>query len=121
MASLTTSHERALTLLFAELEGTAAEQGEAFLGTPGALTERTNDNGTTYWVHRYSDALNRRQEAYLGKSDDPKVMVQIATLRNRIDVGNSTIARVRLLARAGFATVDRKAYTTTGCFVRVLS
>lgn len=112
MASLTTSHERALTLLFAELESTAAEQGETFLGTPGTLTERTNDNGTTYWVHRYSDALNRRHEAYLGKSDDPEVAAQVAALRDRIDVANATIARVRLLARAGFATVDRKAYYT---------
>jgi hypothetical protein len=112
MASLTASHERALTLLFAELESTAAEQGEAFLGTPGTLTERTNDNGTTYWVRRYSNALNRRQEAYLGKSDDPNVIAQIATLRDRIDVASATIARVRLLARAGFATVDRKAYYT---------
>src|SRR5271168_1208923 len=43
---LTTPHEKALMLLFAELESTAAEQREAFLGTPGALTERTNENGT---------------------------------------------------------------------------
>jgi len=110
MTSLTISHERALTLLFAELESTAAEQGEAFLGTPGTLTERTNDNGTTYWVHRYSDALNRRHETYLGKSDDAEVIALVAALRDRIDVANATIARVRLLARSGFATVDRKAY-----------
>jgi hypothetical protein len=112
MPSLTTSHERALTLLFAELESSAAEQREAFLGTPGTLTERTNDNSTKYWVRRYSDALNRRHEVYLGKSDDPEVAAQITALRDKIDVANSTIASIRLLARAGFATVDRKAYYT---------
>jgi hypothetical protein len=55
MASgLTTPHEKALMLLFAELEGAAAEQPAAFLGTPGAITERTNENGAQFLVHRYS-------------------------------------------------------------------
>lgn len=112
MTALTTPHERALTLLFIELESSASEQREAFLGTPGTVTERTNESGTKYWVHRYSDALNRRRETYVGKSGDADVEAQIATLRNRIAVANATIDRVRLLARAGFATVDRKAFYT---------
>jgi hypothetical protein len=112
MAALTTPHERALMLLFAELESTAAEQAEAFLGTPGTLAERTNDNGTTFWVHRFSDPIGRRRETYLGRVDDPDVTAQVAVLRGRIEAANATISRVRLLARAGFATVDRKAYAT---------
>jgi len=35
---LTSSHEKALTLLFAELEATATEQREAFWGRQGNLT-----------------------------------------------------------------------------------
>jgi hypothetical protein len=101
-----------LTLLFSELADTAASQTEAFLGSPGSLAERTNETGTRYWVHRYSDAAGRRQEAYLGKSDDPPIVARVASLRERIDAANSAIASVRLLARAGFATVDRKAYAT---------
>lgn len=112
MISLTTPHERALTLLFAELESTAAEQTEVFLGTPGTLTERTNENGTTFWVHRFSDAVGMRREIYLGKVDDPAVIARAADLGARIETVNATISRVRLLARAGFATVDRKAYST---------
>ena len=112
MASLTAPHERALTLLFSELASAAARQREAFLGSPGSLAERTNETGTRYWVHRYSDAAGRRQEAYLGKSDDPPVIARVADLRERIDAANSAIASVRILARAGFATVDRKAYAT---------
>lgn len=112
MAALTSPHERALTLLLAELENTVSAQKEAFLGTPGALSERTNENGTRYYVHRYSDALNRRREVYLGKADDPKASQHIAALRDRIAVANATIAQIRLLAREGFATVDRKAYYT---------
>jgi len=42
MTVLTSSHEKALTLLFAELEATATEQREAFLGRqePHAADER---------------------------------------------------------------------------------
>jgi hypothetical protein len=112
MTVLTTPHERALTMLFAEVERSAGEQFEVLLGTPGTLAERTNETGTRYWVHRYSDALNRRQELYLGKLDDPEVIGRVSTMREMIGVANGTIARVRLLARAGFATVDRKAYFT---------
>jgi hypothetical protein len=39
-------------------------------------------------------------------------MARVADLRDRIEAANATISRVRLLARAGFATVDRKAYST---------
>src|SRR5580704_14899918 len=112
MSELTTPNERALTLLFAEIERSAGEQFEALLGTPGTLSERTNETGTRYWVHRYSDALNRRQEVYLGKLTDPEVNRRVSTLGEMMAVANATIARVRLLTRAGFATVDRKAYFT---------
>lgn len=112
MATLTSAHERALTLLFSELQSTAERQAEAFLGSPGTLAERTNETGTRFWAHRYSDAAGRRQEVYLGKADDSAVIARIAELRARIDAANSAISSVRLLARAGFATVDRKAYAT---------
>ena len=110
-AELTVPHERALTLLFAELESTAAEQRNAFLGTPGALTERTNENGTRFWVHRYSDGVGRRHEDYLGTADDEEVVARIRGLRVRIETANATLARIRILARAGFATADRKTYS----------
>lgn len=112
MAVLTTPHERALTLLFSELERTASEQFEVLLGTPGTLTQRTNETGTRFWVHRYSDALNRRQETYLGKMSVPEVERRMSAMREMIATANTTIARVRLLGRAGFVTVDRKAYFT---------
>ena len=112
MTVLTSSHEKALTLLFAELEATATEQREAFLGSPGNLTQRTNASGTKFWVHRYSDAVGRRQETYLGTTEDQAVIARLEPLRKRIEEANATIARVRVLARAGFATVDRKTYST---------
>ena len=112
MATLTAPQERVLTLLFAELQEAAARQTEGFLGTAGTLGERTNDNGTRFWVHRYSDALGKRREVYLGKVGDQVASARVANLRERIETADATVASVRLLARAGFATVDRKAYST---------
>jgi hypothetical protein len=99
-------------VLFTELESTAEEQTEAFLGTPGSLAERTNEAGVRFRVHRYSDATGRRREIYLGKVNDAAATELVATLRVRIASANAAIAAVRILARAGFATVDRKAYAT---------
>ena len=105
-------HEKALSLLFSELEAAAREQPEAFLGTPGNLTRRSNDSGTEFWVHRYLNALGQRQEIYLGTVDDQPALARVESLRRRIEETNATIGRVRVLARAAFATVDRKTYAT---------
>jgi hypothetical protein len=53
---------------------------QAFLGTPGALTQRTNENGTRFWVHRYSDAVGRRHEKY--PTADRKTYSTLASLHN---------------------------------------
>jgi hypothetical protein len=112
MAKLISRHEKALSLLFSELEATAREQPEAFLGTPGNLTLRKNESGIEFWVHRYSNAIGDRQEIYLGTDEDQSAKARVESLRQRIEEANSTIGRVRVLARAGFATVDRKTYST---------
>jgi hypothetical protein len=112
MVSLTTPHERALTLLFAEVGEVVARHRQVLLGTPGSLDERSNENGTTYWVRRYSDAVGRRLETYLGTTDDPGVVSKVREMEAQIAGTNALISQVRLLARAGFVTVDRKAFYT---------
>lgn len=112
MASLTRPHERALTLLFAEIGEIVARHRQVLLGTPGSLDERTNENGTRFWVRRYSDAVGRRLETYLGTKDDPEVVREISGLADQIAATNAIISQVRLLARAEFVTVDRKAFYT---------
>jgi hypothetical protein len=112
METLVAPHEPALTVLFAELESVVGAQREVFLGTPGTLDQRANENKTRFWVHRYSDAVGRRVETYLGKLDEPDVRARVDELRARIESVNRTITQVRILARAGFASVDRKAYST---------
>ena len=111
-AALTSPHERALTLLFAEIGETVTRHREVLMGTPGSLDERTNENGTRFWVRRYSDAVGRRLEAYIGTTEDPEVAAKIRGLEAQIAATNAIISQVRLLARAGFVTVDRKAFYT---------
>src|SRR5258708_30901111 len=91
MTVLTTPHERALTLLFSELERSASEQLEVLLGTPGTLADRTNETGTRFWVHRYSDALNRLQEMYLGTVDSTEIQCRISMMREMIATSSTTI------------------------------
>jgi hypothetical protein len=112
MALLTTPHERALTLLFAEIGEVVARHPKVLLGTPGSLDERTNEYGRKYWVRRYSDAVGRRLETYLGITSDPEVVTRMGELEAQIAATNAIISQVRLLARVGFVTVDRKAYYT---------
>ena len=90
---MTTPHERALTLLFAEIGEVVAREHEVLLGTPGSLDERTNENGTKYWVRRYSDAVGRRLEAYLGTLDDTEVASKVRGLEAQIASTNANFAR----------------------------
>ena len=63
-------------------------------------------------MRRYSDAAGTRREEYLGKVDDPGVVARLDDVRARMAATNASIASVRLLARAGYAIVDKKAFFT---------
>lgn len=58
-------HARALTLQHTEIEGVALTQPEAFLGTPGAVIERTNAAGFRYYAHQFYDGDGKQRERYL--------------------------------------------------------
>ena len=109
---LTRSHDRALALVFSELARQASEAQSVLVGTPGSIAERSNAEGTRYWVRRYSDAAGTRREEYLGKVDDAGVAARLDDVRARMAATNAAIASVRLLARAGYAAVDKKAFFT---------
>jgi hypothetical protein len=72
----------------------------------------TSGNGTLYWVQHFFDVIRKPREVYLGKVDDPEVTVRVDTLRARITATNANISRAKILARSGFATVDRKTHAT---------
>jgi hypothetical protein len=109
---LTRPHERALSLIFSELATQATETSAVLIGTPGTLAARSNAEGTRFWVRRFSDAAGKRREEYLGKVGDPTAARRVDDVRAQVAVTNSAIARVRMLARAGYAVVDKKAFFT---------
>ena len=111
MPRLTRSHERALSIVFTELTSEAREMGSIPLRSIGTISERSNAEGTRYWVLRYSDTGGRREE-YLGKIDDPVVQRRVDELGSTLTACRSTLGRLRLLARAGYAVVEKKVFYT---------
>lgn len=108
---LTVPHERALSVVFGELTSEARELGDVPLRSLGTIAERSNAEGTRYWVLRYSDN-GRRREEYIGKVTDPAVQQRIDALRGSLAARRATLGRLRLLSRAGYAVVEKKAFYT---------
>lgn len=109
---LTRSHERALALIFSELATQATDTAAVLIGTPGTLATRSNAEGTRFWVRRFSDAGGKRREEYLGKLGDAAAARRVDDVRAQVAATNAAIARVRMLARAGYAVADKKAFFT---------
>jgi len=92
-----------------ELESTAAEQAMRSW-EPGAITERTNENGTRFWVHRYSDGVVGRMKTtrYLRRRE---VIARVLTFAAGLKQPTRLLADQESGARS-FATADRKTYST---------
>lgn len=113
MTSLYTPHARALTLLYADLEGYALGQSKVFVGTPGSIVERTNATGFRFYAHQFYDAEGRKRERYLaGPVGDPNADAAVAELRLRIKDTKEILPSLRLLGREGFCLADAKTYAT---------
>lgn len=108
-----TPHPTALTVLYGDLERWAGEQHTAFLGTPGALIERSNASGFRYYAHKANDAEGRPRERYVaGPVGDADADQVAARLRERIREVKEQVPRIKLLGREGYALADPRAYAT---------
>jgi hypothetical protein len=112
-AFLFTTHSRALTLLFSDLESHALAQREAFVGTAGTVLERKNAKGFHFYAHQYYDGEGKKREKYLaGPVGHPDADAAAAALRTRIEELKDLVPSLRLLGREGFSLVDAKTYAT---------
>lgn len=107
-------HDRALSLLFSDMENRALTLREVFTGTPGSVIERTNANGFRFYVHQsYRGGERKQSERYLaGPVGSPEAESAAAELRRRIDEIKGMAPSLRLLGREGFALVNAKTWAT---------
>ena len=107
-------HDRALTLLFSDLENRALTLREVFTGTPGSVVERTNADGFRFYVHQsYRGGERKQSERYLaGPIGSAKAESAAGELRKRIDEVKGMVPSLRLLGREGFALSSAKAWAT---------
>lgn len=112
-APLFTLHSRALTVLYADIEGHALTQPQAFEGTAGTIIERTNASGFRFYAHQYYDGERSKRETYVsGPIGDSAADAAATEMRARIREMKDLVPSLRLLAREGFSFVDARVYAT---------
>jgi hypothetical protein len=110
---LYTRHNRALGLLYTDVEQFALAQGEAFVGTPGSIVERQNASGFRFYSHQYYDGDGKKRERYLaGPIGAPEADGAAAALRGRIEDARQIAGSLRTLGREGFNLADARTYAT---------
>ena len=111
--SLYLPHNRALTLLYTDVESVALQQAEVFVGTAGSVIERTNAARFRYYAHQAYDGDGKQRERYLaGPVGDSEADAAAEALRTRIEETKDLVPTLRMLGREGFCLVDRKTYAT---------
>jgi len=111
--ALYTSHSRALTTLYSDLESYALGQPHVFVGTAGSLVERTNASGFSFYAHAYYDGDGRKRERYIaGPVGSAEADAVAAELRARVAELKDLVPSFRMLAREGFGIVDPRTYVT---------
>jgi hypothetical protein len=100
----------ALSTLFLSIDGQVKAGSPVFIGTPGSISKRKNNNGSESFVHRYYDGSGRQKETYIGLVAD--CQNQVEELQERINEAKATVSDLRLLIREGFQFADPKTYST---------
>lgn len=107
-APLYRPHSAALAVTYQDVENHALSQGETLVGTPGAISERRNADGTRYYVRQYYDHDRTKRDQYLVASSSPDAEHTIAGWKRRIEEANGVLSSVRLLAREGYSVLSPK-------------
>jgi len=101
-------HSPALSATYQDVENHAASQGEALVGTPGAITQRQNADGARYYVRQYYDHERAKRDQYIVAAASDTAQSAVADWKRRIEEANEVRASVRLLAREGYSVLSPK-------------
>lgn len=103
----------ALSTMYAGIAGTVRAGLPVFAGTAGSVTTRSNQQGYSYYVHRYYDGSGKQREVYLaGPVGEENAEAAAAELRARISEVQALLPDIRLLRREGYQSADTKTYAT---------
>jgi hypothetical protein len=111
--ALYTSHSRALTVLYSDLESYALGQQEVFTGTAGSVIERSNAAGFRFHAHQFYDGEGKKRERYLGGPvGNPEADAAAEAIRARIRELKALVPSLRMLGREGYHMVDPRTHAT---------
>lgn len=82
------------------------------MGTPGAVSLRSNAGGVRFWVRQYYDFERRKRDQYIVAHDAPDAETRLNDLKRRVEDAQDVIRMVRLLAREGYLTTTPRHFAT---------
>jgi hypothetical protein len=101
-------HSAALAATYQDIENHALAQGEALVGTPGAISLRRNAAGAGFYVRQYYDHDRAKRDQYLASEGAADAQRLVADWKRRIDDAKGILASVRLLSREGYSILGPK-------------
>jgi hypothetical protein len=102
-------HSAALAATYADVENHASAQGPAVVGTPGAISVRSNASGSRFYVRQYRDFDGSKRDQYIAGPVGSETADRLANeWRALLDEARGVRDAVRLLAREGYSTFAPK-------------
>lgn len=101
-------HPPSLAVTYADVENHALHQEEPLLGTPGAISLRSNANGTTFYVRQFYDFDRRKRDQYLCQAGTKDEDATVRAWRRRLEEAKELRTAVRLLSREGYLLMEPK-------------
>lgn len=92
---------------YSELKQRAFDQESLLIGTPGTVSERTQD-GRLYYFRQFYDAEGAKGAEHIGPRDHAASASKAAAIRGRIAQANDLLKSSQLLARGGYARTDAR-------------
>ena len=99
-----------LATAFGNIDGQVKAGAPVFVGSPGSIATKTNQQGLQFFVRRFYNGAGVQQEEYLGTVKDNAATIEF--IESQIKEAKSIVSELRMLVREGFQYADAKTYAT---------